>query len=155
MKALVYLQSSSQFTSSFVRDVVSTKAAECQKQKMRGGPTNLINLSKGYIWFSIYCQMYMATFARPFLIFSTDLGTTLQSTSQCTCIQNENMNDWTYFSLWRFWFTCKLLASTCTPSAVFLFSMRLQNVRANERKVVQEISINIVVYQGRTKNQGT
>ena len=57
-------------------------------------------------------------------------------------VNKQDINDWTHFSLWRLWFTCKAPANLCTPSAVISFLLRLQNVREQKRErymyVVQE-----------------
>ena len=44
------------------------------------------------------------------------------------------LNDWTHFSSWRLWFVCKALANSQMPSFVILFSLRLQNVREQQRR---------------------
>ena len=58
-------------------------------------------------------------------------------------VNKQDMNDWTYFSLWRLWFTCKAPANSWTPSALISFLLRLQNVGEQKRYVVQETFMNI------------
>ena len=43
------------------------------------------------------------------------------------------MNGWTHFSLWRLLFTCKAVESAQTPLSVISFSLRLQEVRRQEK----------------------
>ena len=57
---------------------------------------------------------------------------TLQS--QFTPLKNKNLNGLTHFSLRRLWFTCKAPANSCTPSDVISFSLRLKNVREQEKE---------------------
>ena len=96
-------------------------------------------ITHAWMQYQIYTAMFASVTPQYFI-----MGLRIHDT--IVLVNKQDINDWTHFSLWRLWFTCKAPANLCTPSALISFLLRLQNVREQKRErymyAVQETFMN-------------